>query len=419
MTEEKKEKLTIDDIPDDLIDELLDKIDDPKNIMAKGGLLTQLTKKILERSLCQEMTDHLGYEKHSKKGYHSGNSRNGHSSKTLKSDHGEIPINSPRDRNGTFEPKIVPKGKTHFDGFDDIIISLYTRGMSIRDIQDHIKKLYQVDVSPDLISNVTDAVLEEITEWQNRPLDKMYPIIYLDAIMIKMRDEGHVINKVVYMVLGVNMDGKKDILGLWVQRTEGAKFWMRVLTELKNRGIEDILITCIDGLKGFPEAINSIYPDTEIQLCVVHMIRGSLRYVPFKDRKIVAKDLKLIYTATTADKAEAELTNFRKKWDGKYPSIYKMWKDNWKNISTFFAYDKAIRKVIYTTNAIESINYSLRKITKTRGAFPTEDAALKLLYLGIKKLSEKWTMPIREWGMAINQFAVLFGDRVPLYGRLD
>ena len=356
MTLKKKDELSVDDIPNDLIDQLIADYEKPEDILGKDGLIKKLTKKILERTLNHELYYHLGYEKHSKKGYNTGNSRNGHSRKTLKSDNGEIPISTPRDRNGSFEPKIIPKGVTHFDGFDDIIISLYTRGMTTRDIQDHIKQLYQVDVSPDLISNVTDGVLEEVNEWQNSPLEKVYPIVYLDAIVIKMRDEGHVINKAVYIVIGINIDGEKEILGLWFQKTEGAKFWMRVLTELKNRGVEDIFIACVDGLKGFPEAINAIYPNTEVQLCIVHMIRGSLRYVPYKDKKMVANDLKLIYTADTVDKAEHELKNFGKEWDKKYPSIYKMWHDNWENISTFFAYDKAIRKVIYTTNAIDWSN---------------------------------------------------------------
>jgi len=411
----KQKSAPLNIVPDEILDQLLDGYKNPEDITGPNGIIKQLTKRLIEKVMQQELTHHLGYSKNSKVGDNSGNSRNGYSEKTIKTDRGEISIETPRDRKGDFEPTIIPKGSRQFKGFDDLILSLYTNGMTTRDIQEHIQMLYNVEVSPDFVSNVTDGILSDIKEWQTRALDKVYPFVYLDAIRIKTREEGHILNKAVYVVLGVNMEGHKEVLGLWFQETEGAKFWMRVLTELKNRGVEDILIAVVDGLKGFPEAIKSIYPNTEVQICVVHMIRGSLKYVPYKERKTVASDLKLIYGAATLEKAEYELENFGKKWHSKYPTIHKMWSDNWESISTYFAYSPAIRKVIYTTNAIESLNYSFRKITKTRGSFPTDEAATKLLYLAIKKVSKKWTMPIREWGIAINQLAIIFGDRVPIY----
>ena len=412
---QKKKKFKNDILSDSVLDKLLERYQNPEDLTGPNGIIKQLTKRLIEKVMQQELTQHLGYSKHSKEGENSGNSRNGYSAKSIKTDRGEIELQTPRDRQGDFEPKIIPKGSRQFKGFDDLILSLYTNGMTTRDIQEHIKMLYSVDISPDFVSNVTAGVLSDIKEWQSRALDKVYPFVFLDAIRIKTREEGHILNKAVYVVLGINMEGHKEVLGLWFQETEGAKFWMRILTELKNRGVEDILLAVVDGLKGFPEAIQSIYPNTEVQLCIVHMIRGSLKYVPYKERKTVATDLKLIYKALTLEKAEYELENFGKKWNKKYPTIHKMWLDNWEFLSTFFAYDPAIRKVIYTTNAIESLNYSFRKVTKTRGSFPTDQAAFKLLYLAIKKVSKKWTMPIREWGAAINQLAVLFGDRVPIY----
>lgn len=412
---QKKKKSKSDILPDSVLDKLLEGYHNPEDLTGPNGIIKQLTKRLIEKIMQQELTQHLGYSKHSKEGENSGNSRNGYSDKSIKTDRGEIEIQTPRDRQGDFEPKIIPKGSRQFKGFDDLILSLYTNGMTTRDIQEHIKMLYSVDISPDFVSNVTAGVLSDIKEWQSRELDKVYPFVFLDAIRIKTREEGHILNKAVYVVFGVNMEGHKEVLGLWFQETEGAKFWMRILTELKNRGVEDILLAVVDGLKGFPEAIQSVYPNTEVQLCIVHMIRNSLKYVPYKERKTIATDLKLIYKATTLEKAEYELENFGKKWNHKYPMIHKMWSDNWEFLSTFFAYDPAIRKVIYTTNAIESLNSSFRKSTKTRGSFPTDEAALKLLYLAIKKVSKKWTMPIREWGLAINQLAVLFGNRVPIY----
>jgi putative transposase len=318
----------------------------------------------------------------------------------------------PRDRKGSFEPQLVKKGQRRFDGFDDKIISMYARGMTVREIQAHLKELYAVQVSPDLISRVTDAVIEEVRGWQNRPLESVYPLVIFDALRVKIRDEGMVKNKAVYLALGMNVDGIKQVLGLWIEQTEGAKFWLRVMTELKNRGVTDILIAAVDGLKGFPEAITSVFPKAQVQTCIVHMVRHSLRFVPWKDRKEVAADLKAIYKAENAEAAEDRLCEFEEKWDGKYPTIGQSWRRNWEQIIPFLAYPKQIRKVIYTTNAIESLNRSLRKAVKTRGHFPNDQAATKLLYLAIKNLTQKWKMPPREWKEAMNQFAILFDDRL-------
>lgn len=398
----------------ELLDELLQEYEKPDDLLGESGILKQLSKALIERSLEGEMTHHLGYAKHSSEGKNSGNSRNGRNRKNVKTGQGEISIEVPRDRNGEFEPIIVKKDQRRFDGFDDKIISMYARGMTVRDIQGHLEEIYGVDVSPTLISDVTDAVLEEVKEWQSRPLEEVYPIMYLDAIRVKVRDQGHIVNKAVHMVIGVDMDGKKDMLGMWIEREEGAKFWLKVITELQNRGVKDIFIACVDGLKGFPEAIETVYPKTQVQLCIVHMVRNSLRYVSWKDRKATARDLKMIYTAVTEEEGERALSAFEKKWDEKYPLIGKSWRNNWARIIPFFAFSKAIRKVIYTTNAIESMNMTLRKVTKSRASFPNDNAALKLLYLAVRNIMKKWTMPIRDWGAAINQFAIIFEDRVPI-----
>ena len=322
-------------------------------------------------------------------------------------------LETPRDRNGSFEPKIMSKGQTRFTGFDDKIISMYARGMSTREIQGHLEEIYKVEVSPTLISNVTDAVMEEVKSWQSRPLDAVYPIVYLDALMVKMRDDGHVRNKAIYVVIGVNMEGKKEVLGLWAGQTEGAKFWLQVLTELKNRGVTDIFIACVDGLKGFPEAIEAVFPEAQVQLCIVHLVRASLNYVSWKQRKAVAADLQLIYRAGTVAEAEQRLAEFAVKWDGAYPRISQMWRRNWARLTPFFAYPPDIRKVIYTTNAVESLNMSLRKVIKTRGSFPNQEAAMKLLYLALGHIAKKWTMPVQNWKAALQRFAILLGDRVP------
>jgi putative transposase len=385
----------------------------PEDLIGESGLLKQLTKALIERAMKAEMTAHLGYEKHEPAGKKSGNSRNGKSKKTIKGEFGNMEIAVPRDRNSTFEPVIIPKGETRFTGFDDKIISMYARGMTTRDIQGHLQELYGVEVSPTLISQVTDAVTEEITLWQNRPLEEVYPIIYLDAVRVKVRHNGSVINKAVYLAIGVTLEGQKDVLGMWVAETEGAKFWLQVVTELKNRGVKDIFIACVDGLKGFPEAIEAVFPDTQVQLCLVHMVRHSLRYVSWKQRKEVAADLKSIYSAPTVEQAEANLIAFAAKWDASHPTISKSWRNNWERIIPLFGYPPEIRKAIYTTNAIESLNMSLRKVTKNRGSFPNDEAMIKLLFLALRNISKKWTMPIHDWKSALNQLTIIFETRMP------
>jgi putative transposase len=396
-----------------LIDELLKDYKQPEDIIGENGLLKQLTKALLERAMQAEMTDHLGYEKHSTDGNNSGNSRNGSSRKQLKGDFGTLPLEVPRDRNASYEPKIIAKGQTRFAGFDDKIISLYARGMTTREIGQHLEEIYQVEVSPGLISSVTEAVIDEVRLWQNRALESLYPIIYLDALQIKIRDGGQVRNKAIYLVIGINLNGLKEVLGMWVAQTEGAKFWLQIVTELKNRGVQDIFIACVDGLKGFPEAIESIYPRTEVQLCIVHLVRNSLNYVGWKQKKEVAGDLKEIYRAASEDEARMRLDEFGKKWDGKYPSISQIWRRNWNRVIPFFAHPPEVRKVIYTTNAIESLNMSLRKVTKNRGSFPNDEAALRLLYLALCNISKRWTMPIVDWKGALNRFAIIYENRLP------
>ena len=397
-------------IRQELLEELLKDYKSPEDLLGQGGLLKELTKALVEKALDGELTHHLGYPKHSSS--KSDNARNGKSKKGLLTDHGRMEIVSPRDRNGSFEPELVKKRQTRFDGFDDKILSMYARGMTVREIQGHLEDIYAVEVSPDLISSVTDSVLEEVKAWQNRTLDAVYPIVFMDALRVKIRDSGHVINKAVYMALGVNLDGNKEVLGLWVAKEEGAKFWLKVVTELKNRGVKDMFIACVDGLKGFPEAIESVYPETQVQLCVVHMVRNSLRFVPWKDKKAVVADLKTIYTATNAEVAKESLNAFRTKWDEKYPTIADSWERNWEGLVPFLSYPDYIRKAIYTTNAIESLNRSLRKISKNRGSFPNDESALKLLYLALRNISKKWTMPIRLWKQALNQFVILFPGRL-------
>jgi len=396
-----------------IIDELLSEYKNPEDLLGDDGIFKQLKKALLERALNAELSDHLGYEKGDAKGQRSGNSRNGHGSKRLLGDDGEMNISVPRDRNASFEPQIIKKGQRRFDGFDDKIISMYARGMSVREIRGHLEELYGVDVSPDLISRVTDEVMDEVRDWQSRPLDEVYPIIIFDALRVKIRDEGTVRNKAVYLALGFTMEGHKEVLGLWIEQTEGAKFWLRVMNEIKNRGVNDVFIAVVDGLKGFPEAINAVYPQTSVQTCIVHMIRHSLNYVPWNDRKAVASDLKTIYRAENAEAAGLRLDEFEEKWDHKYPPIGQSWRRNWEQVIPFFAYPEAVRKIIYTTNAIESLNMSLRKIIKNRGHFPSDDAATKLLYLALRNAAKKWTMPSRTWKQALNQFAILFHDRFP------
>lgn len=402
-------------IEKDLLDRLLADYKKPEDLIGESGLLKQLTKALLERALEAELTDHLGHERHATVVNKSGNARNGKSAKTIKGEFGKLPIEIPRDRDATFEPVILPKGTTRFTGFDNKIISLYARGMTTREIQGHLEEIYGVDVSPSLVSSVTDAIAEEVKIWQNRQLDALYPIVYMDAVRVKVRDNGHVSNKAVHLALGVTMEGHKEVLGMWVAENEGSKFWLQVVTELKNRGVEDIFIACVDGLKGFPEAIETVFPRTQVQLCIVHMVRNSLRYVSWKQRKEVAADLKTIYQAATVEQAEMNLAAFKAKWDETHPSIGQSWRRNWERIIPFFDYPAEIRKVIYTTNAIESLNMSLRKVTKNRGSFPNDAAMFKLLYLALNNIAKKWTMPIRDWKAALNRFSILFEDRMPAY----
>ena len=367
---------------------------------------------MLERALGAELTDHLGYEKGDPAGRGSGNSRNGTSSKTILTEDGEIAIAIPRDRVGSFEPQLIAKGQTRFDGFDDKILSLYARGMTVREIQGHLAELYGTDVSPDLISRVTDGVLDEVRDWQNRPLDPVYPVVFFDALRVKIRDEGLVKNKAVYVALAINPNGEKEVLGLWIEQSEGAKFWLKVVNELKARGVNDILIAVVDGLKGFPEAITSVFPQTTVQTCIVHLIRNSLAFVSWKDRKALMPPLKEIYRAENADMALVRLEEFEAEWGKRYPAIGATWRRAWQHVVPFFAFAPAIRKMIYTTNAVEALHRSLRKIIKTRGSFPNDEAALKLLYLAIKNAGMRWRRGI-EWTAAMGQFAIQFGDRFP------
>lgn len=397
---------------DELLDTLMKDYKKPEDLIGENGLLKQLTKRLLEGAMQTELTEHLGYEKHAPTGANSGNSRNGSYKKTIKGDFGNLEMTVP-DRQSSFKPIIVPKGETRFTGFDDKIISMYARGMTTRDIKAHLEEIYGVDVSPTLISQVTHAVTEEITLWQNRPLDEVYPIMYLDAVRVKVRHEGRVINKAVYLAIAVTFTGVKEVLGMWKAETEGAKFWLQVVTELKNRGVKDIFIACVDGLKGFPEAIEAVFPSTQVQLCIVHMVRHSLNYVSWKQRKEVADDLKLIYQAATLQQAEANLEVFEAKGNATHPTIGKSWRRNWERIIPLFSYPPEIRKAIYTTNAIESLNMPLRKVTKNRSPFPNDETMLKLLYLALKNIEKKWTMPIRDWKSALNQFTTIFEERMP------
>ena len=400
------------EVPEELLTSLLANYKKPEDLIGENGLLKQLTKLLVEKALDAELTEHLGHDRHETVANASGNTRNGKSRKTLKGEFGQLPIEVPRDRHGSFEPQLIPKHQTRWAGFDDKIISLYARGMTVREIQSHLEEMYSTEVSPSLISSVTDAVSEEVKAWQARPLDAIYPIVYMDCIHVKVR-EGAVRVKAVYLAIGITMGGEKEVLGLWLAQTEGAKFWLQVVTELKNRGVQDIFIACVDGLKGFPEAIETVFPHATVQLCIVHMVRHSLNYVSWKRRAEVAADLRRIYTAATADEAEQRLTEFETKWDGEYLPIGQSWRRNWPRLIPFFDYPAEIRKVIYTTNAIESVNMSLRKLTKHRGAFPSDEALIKLLYLALRNISTRWTLPIRDWKAALNRFTIQFEGRIP------
>ena len=377
-----------------------------------NALSSELLKMTVEAALGAEMEAHLGYAKHDPKGRGSGNSRNGLSRKRLKGDHGDIEIETPRDRDASFEPQFIEKGQTRLTQMDDQILFLYAKGLTTREIVDTFKEMYGADVSASLVSKVTDRVIEQVVEWQNRPLDAIYPVVYLDCIVLKIRQDKRVINKSLYLALGINMTGHKELLGMWLAQTEGAKFWLNVLSELKTRGLNDILIACVDGLKGFPDAIVAEYPDTRVQLCIVHMIRNSLKLVPWKDYKGVTQGLKQIYQSASEAEALAALDDFAKTWDHKYPQISKSWFSHWDNLITIFDYPPQIRKAIYTTNAIESLNSVIRKATKKRKLFPTDEAAMKVVYLAVNQASKKWTMPIQNWKLALNRFSIEFGDRV-------
>ncbi len=380
-----------------------------------GALTQELVKLTVETALGAELAEHLGYDKHDPVGRGTGNSRNGTSTKRLKGQHGEVIIDSPRDRNGSFDPQFVRKGQSRLTQMDNQILALYAKGLSTRDIVEAFQEMYGAEVSATLVSKVTERVIEQVTEWQSRPLEPLYPIVYLDCIVLKIRQHKRVINKSLYLALGINMEGHKELLGLWIAETEGAKFWLSVLTELKSRGLTDILIACVDGLKGFPDAIQAEYPDTRIQLCIVHLVRNSLRYVSWKDYKAVTADLKRIYESATEAEAEQELTRFESVWAEKYPQIGKSWRSHWPHVITIFEYPPQIRKAIYTTNAIESLNSVIRKATKRRKLFPNDESALKVVFLAIQSASKKWTMPIRNWKAALNRFIIEFGDRVSVH----
>ena len=399
------------DEADKLIDEMIAG-KTPEEIVGEGGLLQALTKRVYERALEGEMTHHLGYPPKAREGRNSGNSRNGKTSKTVKTGSEDVNLSIPRDRNGEFEPHLVKKHQRRLPGFDDKVLALYARGLTTRDIQGHLEEMYDSEVSPALISAVTDAVLEEVTTWQNRPLEAVYPIVYLDAIHLKMRHSGQVKNQAVYLALGINLEGYKELLGLWIGEHEGAKFWLNVLTQLKNRGVQDILIACVDGLTGFPDAIETAYPKAQVQLCLVHMVRNSLKYVSWKERKAVAADLKTIYSAPNVEAAEESLAAFEAKYQDRFPQIARSWRSCWMNIIPFFDYPPEIRKVIYTTNAIESMNSQLRKVTRNRGSFPTADSVRKVIYLAMQRISKKWKRPIKDWVAALNHFCIVFEGRI-------
>lgn len=396
------------EIDQELIEKLASQIKTQDDL---ADLSRQLLKLSVERVMAAELENHLGYPKHAPEGQHTGNSRNGYSKKTIKGDFGEVEVKTPRDRNGEFSPQLIAKGKTRVNKLDQQILALYSRGMTTRDIADAIAEMYGADVSSGLVSSVTEAVLEEVQQWQNRPLESLYPIVYLDGIVVKVHQDKRVVRKTVYVALGVNIEGQKELLGLWIAETEGAKFWLSVLTELENRGLEDIFIACVDGLSGFPEAINTVYPKAQVQLCIVHQVRNSLKYVSYKDRKAVAADLKKIYQSATVDEAERELSAFEKVWNDKFPTIGKSWRKNWDNLITLFDYPDDIRKAIYTTNAIESLNSVIRKAIKQRKIFPSDNSVMKVIYLATERASAKWTMPIRNWASALNRFAIMFPDR--------
>ena len=402
----------------DALDQIVDQIDlrgiTHEELFGPDGLIKALTARFLNKALEGEMEAHLGYKKHSREGAGSGNSRNGYYAKTVLTNDQEAEIKVPRDRKGEFEPEIIKKHEKRIPLFNDQILSLYSRGMTVREIQAHLEEIYGVEVSPALISNVTEAVMEDVREWRSRPLESMYPIVFLDALRVNSRQSGRNENKALFLALGINAEGRKEVLGMYLQENEGARFWMSVLADLKNRGVQDILIACMDGLTGFPDALRSVFPNTKVQLCIVHMVRSSTRYVAYKDRKAVCRDLRAIYSAPNEDEALAALDDFGKKWNAKYPKTQESWMRHWDDLNEFFAYPMEVRKILYTTNAIESLNSSLRKVTKNRASFPDDDSIYKIMYLALRNATKKWTRPVPNWAAAMNQFAVMFGDRVKL-----
>jgi putative transposase len=400
------------ELSDELIDELLAGARTAEEIAGPDGLLRQLTRRLLERALQAEMTEHLGYPAGQAPPGGAGNARNGQPAKTVLTDQGPVRVRAPRDRKGTFEPQIIGKRQTRWVGFDEKVIALYARGMTVREIQAHLAEIYGSDVSPELISKITDAVLEDAKAWQTRPLEAIYPIVYLDAMVVKIRDGQAVRNCACYLAIGVNLDGERDVLGIWFQRTEGAKFWLQVLTDLRTRGVQDVLVACVDGLAGFPEAIEAVFPQTWVQTCLVHQVRSSLRFVPYRDKRAVAADLKKIYTAPDQDAAADELERFAATWDSHYPTISRSWLEHWEQITPFLAFPPDVRRAVYTTNTIEALNRQVRKIIKTRGHFPTEDAARKLIYLAITRAQTTWRRAY-NWNSALAAFKIHFGDRIP------
>jgi len=398
-------------LPDSTAKELIKGLSS-EQITGKDGLFNQLKKQLLEAILCAEMTDHLGYDKHEKSD--ATNARNGFSKKVLKGNFGEMELKIPRDRNAEFEPVIVKKNQTRFKEFDELIISLYARGMTTREIGEHLREIYGVDVSPTLISTVTEEVLARVELWQNRPLEDFYPVVYMDALWVKVRHEKRIVNKAVHLCLAINPEGQKEILGIWIATSEGASFWHHVLTDLANRGVSDICVACVDGLKGFPAAIQAVFPHTAVQTCIVHMIRNSLRFVNYKQRSAVIASLKDIYTATSLEQAELALDAFATRWDATYPDIARSWRRCWPEITTFFAYPPAIRRILYTTNPLESVNAAIRKVTRNRLIFPHDTSVHKLFYLALDKASKKWRTPIAHWRAALGSFLILYRGHVPL-----
>ena len=400
-------------ISDEILDGLIGDAKTQGDLFGEGGLIKELSKRLMERMLEAEMTHHLGYEKHAPEGRNTGNSRNGKTSKTVKTGSGEIELDIPRDRASKFEPMLVGKRQTKLDTLNQLVLSLYAKGMTVRDIQEHVSELYGTEISRDLISTMTDSILEDVTDWRNRALEELYPIVFIDGFVAKCRLNGMVSNRCVYIIYGINIEGKKDVLGLYLGENEGAKFWLHVLTELRNRGLKDIFILCADGLKGLPEAVEAVYPQTTFQTCIVHMVRHSLNYVPYAQKKAVAADLKKIYGSSTVELAAQALDDFELTWGDKYPAIVRSWRSNWEKIIPFMDYPIEIRKIIYTTNIIESLNNTLRKSIRNRGHFPTEEALMKVLYLAIQQVSKRWTMPIKDWKQALNRFAISYPDRFP------